>query len=164
MAIMQHRPNRIEDAITAMDRTVFKIANKFKRNHQQDLQDLIQAGRLGICQAYDRYDPNAGSAFSSYAYQYAWVHIKEYATRNWNTYNHTSGTPIEERNDLETAPMTDDVLDFKVKLSKMTNTERAIVKARAEGFTFQQISEAMEKLGRTMTLHQVRNQYLAAIG
>ena len=163
MAIMQYKPNRVEDAINAMDRTVFKIAHKFKRNHAQDVDDLIQAGRLGVVQAYDRYDQNAGSAFSSYAYQYIWVHIKEYSVKNWNTYNHTSGVSFEDHKDLEADQSDERMLDFKLKYNRMNNTQKAIVRARNEGYTFAEISNAMETLGKSMTLHKVRNIYMDAI-
>ena len=164
MAIMTHKPTRVDDAVKTLTPLVAKIARKFARNHIQDIEDLMQHGFLGVAEAYDRYDPNKGSAFSSYAYQYIWVHIKEATVKNWKTYNNTASKPVDDYAHIEAATNDNDaVIDFKIKLDRMNNLERSIVKARAEGYTFNDIANALGSLGTDMTLHQVRNTYMAAI-
>ncbi|QNG26087.1 sigma-70 family RNA polymerase sigma factor [Synechococcus sp. HK01-R] len=52
-------------------RLVIKIANKYKRglsNDQDQLQDLIQAGTIGLIRAAEKFDFERGFAFSTYAY------------------------------------------------------------------------------------------------
>jgi RNA polymerase sigma-32 factor len=56
---------------------------------QEDFEDLISEGAIGVMQALDKYDPQLGS-FRSYAWH--WVRARVYAQilRNWRIYRGTS--------------------------------------------------------------------------
>ena len=164
MAILQHKPNRPEDAVKALTPIVYKLAHKYARNHKaNDLDDLVQLGFEGLMQAYNRYDSNAGCAFSSYAYQWIWALMNDDRRKAYKTYNSTSGTPIEESNAGSYTMPLDELVDSNAMIDRMSPTVRAIHVARQQGFSYREISEAMEKLGKSMTLHQVRNYHLKAL-
>ena len=165
MAIMQHKPNRVEDAVTALTPMIYKMAHKFVRNHKSnDFDDLVQEAYEGLIKAYNKYDANAGCAFSSYAYQWIWAHLN--GNRKWayKFMNNTGFKPIED--EAESASYTlplDELIDQKAKVAAMSPEARAIHKAREAGFTFQQIADAYTKVGKPMTLHQVRNIHVKAL-
>ena len=165
MAILQHKPNRAEDALTAMHRTIAKMAHKYARNHRnRDFDDLYMDGVEGLMKAYHSFDATKGRAFSSHAYQWIWAHISDRAQNKWADYNNTSGTAYEDHNLGSYTPETvDEVIDAKRKLERLDSMTRGIVRARAEGYTFQQIADAATSMGYPSTLHQIRNRYNDAI-
>lgn len=61
-------------------RFVIYIVNKLQRKHSfpiHILNDLVQAGNLGLLRAYDLYDPTRGVKFTSYAINWIMVFIKK---------------------------------------------------------------------------------------
>lgn len=165
MAILQHKPNRPEDAVTKLTPMIAKMALKYARNHRgRDFDDLMQDGYEGLMKAYHSFDPSKNRAFSSHAYQWIWAHIKDRAVKKWIDYNNTSGKSYEEH-DLGAYSMPVEVkIDHDRILGKLDAKSKAIVAARRQGYTFRDISEALGKLGYNVSLHQVRNIYLDAIG
>ena len=164
MTIMQSKPNRIEDAVERLTPMIAKMAHKYARNHRgRDFDDLMMDGYEGLMKAYHSYDPSKGRAFSSHAYQWIWAHIKDRAMLKWKDYNNTASQSYEEYDlGAYTMPI-DEKIDYDRKMEAMDTFTRSIVRARQEGFSFREISEACTKLGRPMTLHQVRNKYLEAV-
>ena len=61
-------------------RLVAKIAQQYKGNGV-DIEDLIQAGNLGLIQATERYKPGTGARFETFAHQYIRHSIKEVLSR-----------------------------------------------------------------------------------
>ena len=161
MAILQHKPNDINEAVRKLTPMVYKMAHKYARNHKaKDFDDLVQDGFEGLMKAYHKYDPNKGTAFSSYAYQWIFAHISDHAGKNWNRYNNTASKSYEDYDlGTYTHESLNDVIDFKNKLSKMDPTTRAIIKAKSQGFTYKQIAEGLTTIGKPTTLHQVYNAY-----
>ncbi len=47
---------------------IYKIANIYR--NQGDIEDLFQAGCVGLVKAYRKYDPTKNAKFTSYAYKY----------------------------------------------------------------------------------------------
>lgn len=47
---------------------IYKIANMYRT--QTDIEDLFQAGCIGLVKAYRKYDPSKNVKFTSYAYKY----------------------------------------------------------------------------------------------
>ena len=52
--------------VEANQRLVMKVARRF-RGHSLDLDDLVQEGNLGLIRAVERFDPERGLRFSTYA-------------------------------------------------------------------------------------------------
>lgn len=164
MAILQHKPNRIEDAIEKLTPLVYKLAHKFARNHKQDFDDLVQEGMMGLMQAYNRFDATKGSAFSSYAYQWAMALMNDQSRKRYKTMNNTAFKPVEEYHLNETYSMPlDDKIDFDRVADKADPTTKAIIVARRHGYNYREIAEGLTKLGNPHTLHQCRNKYEAAL-
>lgn len=161
MAILQHKPNDINTAIEKLTPMIYKMAHKYAKNHKaKDFDDLVQDGFEGLMKAYHKYDPNKGMAFSSFAYQWIWPHIKDSAFKKYDNYNNTAPKSYEDYDlGTYTHESLNDVIDFKNKLSKMDPTTRAIIKAKSQGFTYKQIAEGLTTIGKPTTLHQVYNAY-----
>lgn len=164
MPILQHKPNSIDAAYAAMSKTIWKMAHKWARNHKQDVEDLHQMGVVGLCNAYRTYDPSAGRAFSSHAFQWIAAEIGYTAKRDWTYKNNTGFKPIED--EAESASYTlplDDLIDAKKMVDKMSPTARAIHNAKREGYTYDAIAKGLTKMGKPMTLHQCRNIHIKAL-
>jgi RNA polymerase sigma factor (sigma-70 family) len=165
MAILQHKPNRIEDAVEKLTPMIYKMAHQYARNHKRrDLDDLVQDGFEGLMKAYNCFDATKGRAFSSHAYQWIWAHIKDSAKSKWKTYNVTSGASYEDHN-LGTYELPLDLkIDADRKVACMDTTTRAIHSARQAGFTYREIAEVLTKhTGQSVTLHQARRRHLEAL-
>lgn len=164
MAIMQHKPNRVEDAVEKLTPMVYKLAHKFARNHKQDFDDLSQDGMCGLIDAYNRYDPKHGAAFSSYAYQWVWAWMNDNSRKRYKNYNATGFKPVEEYNLNETYSMPlDDKIDFDRVSERADPTTRSIIVARRAGYSYREIAAGLTKLGDPHTLHQCRNKYESAV-
>ena len=164
MAILQHKPNDINEAVRRLTPMVYKLAHKYKRNHTQDFDDLLQQGFLGVVDAYNHFNPNAGAAFSSYAYTWIWAHIVGDRKVAYKTYNATSSkTPEDAMADHSYEMDIDTKIDTDRLIASADSTTRAIIAARRQGFSFREIADAMTSLGKPMTLHQARNKYLAVM-
>lgn len=57
-------------------RLVAKIAQQYK-NHGVDIDDLVQAGNIGLIQATERYRPGIGARFQTFAHQFIRHGIRE---------------------------------------------------------------------------------------
>ena len=164
MAILKDKPATADEAVRKLAPMVYKLAHKFARNHKSnDFDDLAQDGFCGIIDAYNRYDPSKGMAFSSYAYSWVFAWLNDNRRKAYVRMNNTSGASFEDHN-LGTYDLPlEDLADYSNLKSKMDPTTRAIHTAREQGYTYQAIAEAMTKLGKPVTLHQVRRQHLEAI-
>ncbi|SMC63882.1 RNA polymerase factor sigma-32 [Primorskyibacter flagellatus] len=81
------RDNRDERAlhrlITAYMRLAISMASKFKR-YGAPMNDLIQEAGLGLMKAADKFDPDRGVRFSTYAVWWIKASIQDYVMRNWS--------------------------------------------------------------------------------
>ena len=81
------RDNRDERAlhrlITAYMRLAISMAAKFKR-YGAPMNDLIQEASLGLMKAADKFDPDRGVRFSTYAVWWIKASIQDYVMRNWS--------------------------------------------------------------------------------
>ena len=59
-------------------RLVLSVANRYASN-RDDLFDLIQEGNQGLLRAADKYNPNKGASFSTYAHE--WIFSKVFKHR-----------------------------------------------------------------------------------
>ncbi|CUH49319.1 RNA polymerase factor sigma-32 [Ruegeria atlantica] len=81
------RDDRDEQAlhrlITAYMRLAISMAAKFKR-YGAPMNDLIQEAGLGLMKAADKFDPDRGVRFSTYAVWWIKASIQDYVMRNWS--------------------------------------------------------------------------------
>ena len=81
------RDERCEESlhrlITAYMRLAISMAAKFKR-YGAPMNDLIQEAGLGLMKAADKFDPDRGVRFSTYAVWWIKASIQDYVMRNWS--------------------------------------------------------------------------------
>ncbi len=81
------RDNRDEQAlhrlITAYMRLAISMAAKFKR-YGAPMNDLIQEASVGLMKAAEKFDPDRGVRFSTYAVWWIKASIQDYVMRNWS--------------------------------------------------------------------------------
>ncbi|MAQ38522.1 MULTISPECIES: RNA polymerase factor sigma-32 [Thioclava] len=81
------RDNRDEQAlhrlVTAYMRLAISMASKFRR-YGAPMNDLIQEASLGLMKAADKFDPERGVRFSTYAVWWIKASIQEFVMRNWS--------------------------------------------------------------------------------
>ena len=69
--------------ITAYMRLAISMAAKFKR-YGAPMNDLIQEASVGLMKAADKFDPDRGVRFSTYAVWWIKASIQDYVMRNWS--------------------------------------------------------------------------------
>lgn len=81
------RDERDEEAlhrlINAYMRLAISMASKFKR-YGAPMNDLIQEAGLGLMKAADKFDPDRGVRFSTYAVWWIKASIQDHVMRNWS--------------------------------------------------------------------------------
>lgn len=71
--------NELEQIITIHEKLIYKIAKSF---HNIPITDLFQAGIIGLIKAYNKYDKNSETKFSTYAYNYIFGEMYELANNS----------------------------------------------------------------------------------
>jgi len=69
--------------VTAYMRLAIAMASKFRR-YGAPMNDLIQEASLGLMKAADKFDPERGVRFSTYAVWWIKASIQDYVMRNWS--------------------------------------------------------------------------------
>ncbi|MDP2739516.1 MAG: RNA polymerase factor sigma-32 [Pseudorhodobacter sp.] len=69
--------------ITAYMRLAISMAAKYRR-YGAPMNDLIQEASLGLMKAADKFDPDRGVRFSTYAVWWIKAGIQDYVMRNWS--------------------------------------------------------------------------------
>ena len=81
------RDQRDEEAlhrlVTAYMRLAISMASKFRR-YGAPMNDLIQEAGLGLMKAAEKFDPDRGVRFSTYAVWWIKASIQDYVMRNWS--------------------------------------------------------------------------------
>ena len=79
-----HRDERaLHRLITAYMRLAISMAARFRR-YGAPMSDLIQEASLGLMRAADKFDPDRGVRFSTYAVWWIKAGVQEYVMRNWS--------------------------------------------------------------------------------
>ena len=78
--------------ITAYMRLAISMASKFRR-YGAPMNDLIQEASLGLMKAADKFDPDRGVRFSTYAVWWIKASIQDYVMRNWSMVRTGSTSP-----------------------------------------------------------------------
>ncbi|MGI3163375.1 RNA polymerase factor sigma-32 [Pseudooceanicola sp. 200-1SW] len=69
--------------VTAYMRLAISMASKYRR-YGAPMNDLIQEAGLGLMKAADKFDPDRGVRFSTYAVWWIKASIQDYVMRNWS--------------------------------------------------------------------------------
>jgi RNA polymerase sigma-32 factor len=69
--------------ITAYMRLAISMASKFKR-YGVPMNDLIQEAGVGLMKAAEKFDPDRGVRFSTYAVWWIKASVQDYVMRNWS--------------------------------------------------------------------------------
>jgi len=69
--------------ITAYMRLAISMASKYRR-YGAPMNDLIQEAGVGLMKAADKFDPDRGVRFSTYAVWWIKASIQDYVMRNWS--------------------------------------------------------------------------------
>ena len=69
--------------ITAYMRLAISMAAQFKR-YGAPMNDLVQEAGLGLMKAADKFDPDRGVRFSTYAVWWIKASVQDYVMRNWS--------------------------------------------------------------------------------
>ena len=69
--------------VTAYMRLAISMASKFRR-YGAPMNDLIQEASLGLMKAADKFDPDRGVRFSTYAVWWIKAQLQDYVMRNWS--------------------------------------------------------------------------------
>jgi RNA polymerase sigma-32 factor len=69
--------------INAHMRLAISVAGRFKR-YGAPMNDLVQEAGLGLMKAADKFDPDRGVRFSTYAVWWIRAAVQEYVMRNWS--------------------------------------------------------------------------------
>lgn len=81
------RDSRDEEAlhrlISAYMRLAISMASKFRR-YGAPMNDLIQEASLGLMKAADKFDPDRGVRFSTYAVWWIKASLQDHVMRNWS--------------------------------------------------------------------------------
>ncbi len=80
-----NRSTRLRNRLAVKnDGLVYKVAHRFSRQCPEPLEDLVQIGRIGLLKAVERFDPEAGAAFSSFAVPYINGELLHWIRDRWS--------------------------------------------------------------------------------
>jgi RNA polymerase sigma-32 factor len=71
-----------DQLIRAFSPLAASVARRFKRGASETDQDLVQQAQIGLMKAVDRFDPDRGYRFSTYAVWWARAEVQDYARAN----------------------------------------------------------------------------------
>ena len=73
----------LDRLIRSHSRLAVSIAAKFRR-YAVPFEDLVQQGNLGLMRAAEKFDPENGARFSTYAAWWIRASMQDYVMRNWS--------------------------------------------------------------------------------
>ena len=71
---------KLKNLVVENEKLIYSIVSKF----YGDKEDLFQVGVIGLMKAYENYNSDFDTKFSSYAYKYIYGEIYQYVLRNKN--------------------------------------------------------------------------------
>lgn len=80
----RHDERALHALVASHFRLVVSQAAQYARRYGLSFADLMQEGNLGLMQATDRFDPDRGVRFSTYAIWWIRAAIQDYVLRNWS--------------------------------------------------------------------------------
>ena len=80
----RHDERALHALVISHFRLVVSQAAQYARRYGLSFADLMQEGNLGLMQATDRFDPDRGVRFSTYAIWWIRAAIQDFVLRNWS--------------------------------------------------------------------------------
>jgi RNA polymerase sigma factor (sigma-70 family) len=166
VAILKDKPKTPTEAYEKLKPMIIRQANRFAKNRRDMFDDYFQDGVIGLMYAYNRYKPDAGMAFSSYAYLCIMTHIKDVAVKNWKGYNRESNKEITdssvEKHLIQSDSDLMNSLTVKSIIKGLEQEDQIIFRGKLEGKTFSEIAKDLSSRAdkKSITLHQVRNRWI----
>ena len=121
----------IDIDLTEFEPLVQKIARKYYKTSQQkhELDDILQAGRMGLVQARNKYDEERGVKFITYATSYVEFTIIRWLRDHGTTIKIPNYIDItDEENDLPTTVDSTELVDNEANIQNpFANTDLVMV-------------------------------------
>ena len=128
----------MDDLIEQHMGLVVSVVNSFKPKTTAERDDYVQAGRIGLWKALQKYDPDKGTAVSTYAWNpIRWEIIKE--IKYLKKYSHASLKTI----DPPSYTKEDSIWEYIPE--SLDEKELRILELRKQGYTLAEICEDMNK-------------------
>ena len=120
---------------------VISIVNRFNPKNTTEREDFIQAGRIGLWKATEKFCESRGTKFSPYAWNpIRWEIMKE--IRSAMKRKHVSLNLDDEDNLGEYfSPQS----FWELVPASLTEDERAVITLRLEGHNFKEMAEKLER-------------------
>jgi len=123
---------------------VISIANSFKPKNSTELNDLIDAGRIGLWKALRKYDPDKGK-LSTYSWRpIQWAMIQEVRKNRRFTYMCDISSPV----------VYDSEAVWEYLPDSLTSLEKQILALRWEGYRFSEICDLVNE-----PANSIRNKF-----
>ena len=120
---------------------VISIVNRFNPKNTTERDDFIQAGRIGLWKAIEKFCESRGTKFSPYAWNpIRWEIMKE--IRSAMKHKHVS-LNLDDEDKLGEYLSPESF--WELVPSSLTEDERAVITLRLEGHNFKDISEKLDR-------------------
>lgn len=128
-----------DEKIAELFPLVKSIALKYV-SHNNQLEDLMQEGMIGVIKAVDNYDETKEAKFSTYAVYWIRKYILEYITKNSNQ-PFTEYDENKHETQIETNEKTSDILSIEFPPNFPPLEKKVIIKLYQEEFTLSEVAE-----------------------
>jgi len=128
----------MDDLIEENMGLVADIVKKFKPRNHTEREDLMDAGRIGLWKALQKYDLKSGNAISTYAWRpIRWSIIREIKNQNSNkTLSLIDNAYVEVKSK-------ENLWEFFT--ADMKKEKKKIINLRQQGYKFREICNILEK-------------------
>jgi RNA polymerase sigma factor (sigma-70 family) len=118
---------------------VISIVNSFGPKNHTERDDLIDAGRIGLWKALEKYSPDNGNSISTYAWRpIKWSIIKEIKNRrSFVSIDNIVDPEIKTKNEA-----------WEYYTNDITEEEKMLIELRKEGYRFHEICDILKDFGK----------------
>lgn len=128
---------------------VASIVNSFGPKNHTERQDLMDAGRIGLWKALQKYNKHHGHLLSTYAWRpIRWSIIREIKNRKKSISLNDVPPPLTE--------LPDNIWEYYT--NDMTDEEKRLIELRCQGYKFREICEIVNE-----TPSAVKNKFYKLI-
>tara|TARA_R110002020_G_scaffold215614_7_gene422865 strand:- start:3460 stop:3918 length:459 start_codon:yes stop_codon:yes gene_type:complete len=131
----------MKDLLEANMGLVISIVNRFNPKNTTERDDFIQAGRIGLWKALEKFCESRGTKFSPYAWNpIRWEIMKE--IRSAMKHKHV---PLNPDNDDHIGDYVSKESFWELIPATLTSEEREVIDLRLEGYNFKEISSELDR-------------------